>query len=421
MNSKASRQGAAAMFRGGPARCGFSGSTGTAAEAFGPWAFATGGPIRATPAVADGVVYITSLDGGLYAVDALTGKGRWRFAISGGMHSSPAVAGGLVYFAGDGHIFAVEAATGRQRWRYPTENPLGSSPAVAGGIVFIGASDCRMIALDAGTGKRRWEFTTGGYRLLPHVPPRARGIDSSPAVCDGAVYFVGADGNVYALTAASGARRWTTPMECDGRSSVAVYGGAVYGGGRGTVFALNASTGAQQWQQRVSTTFDYGVPAVADGRVYIAGRRAGSATGELSTAGDLYAFDAATGHLHWHVPTDSWVEASPAVGAGDVYLATRGSSIGNAMLSAFDAATAGLRWERRINFRSVGGGLMPLDGVRSSPTVADGVLYLGNPNGYLYAYRADTGAGAGPHREPVGQRLAYLLFRRLFGYRRPKK
>jgi outer membrane protein assembly factor BamB len=418
MNSKASGDSVAAMFRGGPARCGFSSSTGTAAEAFSPWTFATSGPIKATPAVADGVVYITSLDGGLYAVDALTGQSGWRFAVSGGVSSSPAVADGLVYFGGDGHLFAVEAATGRQRWRYRIEESLGSSPAVAGGIVFIGASDCRMIAVNADTGKLRWEFTTGGYRLLPGSPPQARGIDSSPAVCDGAVYFVGADGNVYALTAASGARRWTTPMECDGRSSVAVYGGTVYGGSRGTVFALKASTGARKWQQRVNTTFDYGVPAVADGRVYIAGRRAESATGGLSTAGDLYAFDAATGHLHWHVSTDSWVEASPAVGAGCVYLATRGSSIGKAMLSAFDAATAGPQWERRINFRAVGA-LIPVDGVRSSPTVAAGVLYLGNPNGYLYAYRADTGAGA--HSESAGQRFAYLLLRRLFGYRRPKK
>ena len=114
------------------------------------------------------------------------------------------------------------------------------------------------------------------------------------------------------------------------------------------------------------------------------------------------------------------MEASPAVGAGRVYLATRGSSIAKAMLSAFDAVTGESQWERRINFRSVGG-LLPIDGVRSSPTVADGVLYLGNPNGYLYAYRADTGAGAGPHSEPAGQRAAYLFFRRLFGYRRPKQ
>jgi outer membrane protein assembly factor BamB len=407
------------MFRGGPTRHGFSGSPGTAPEGFAPWTYATNGPIKAAPTVADGVVYITSLDGGLYALDALTGRERWRFAVSSGVDSSPVVADGLVHFGADQHVFAVDAATGRERWRHPTGALSGSSPAVAGGTVFIGAADCRVIAVDARTGRPHWEFATGGRRLWPDSPPEPEAIASSVAVRDGVVYFVGADGNVYALTAKSGARRWTKPMGCDLRSSVAVDGDAVYGAGRGgQVFALDASTGAERWNHQVTTTFDYCVPAVADGRVYIAGRRASSATGGMSTAGDLYALDTATGHPHWRIPTDSWVEASPAVGGGRVYLATRGSSISQATLSAFDAPSGALHWRTKINFRSTN---VLADGVRSSPTVADGVLYHGNPNGRLYAYRADTGAGSGPHREPVGQAIAYKLFRRLFGYRRPER
>lgn len=257
-----------------------------------------------------------------------------------------------------------------------------------------------MISVNASTGKPRWQYRTDGHRLFPSSPPQPRVTESSPAVCGGVVYFVGVDGNVHAVSAASGARRWVAPMDCDDRSSVAVDGGAVYGRGfGGTVFALDAATGERRWQQRVNATFDYGVPAVADGRVYVAGRRAESATGGLSTAGDLYAFDAATGHLDWQVPTDSWVESSPAVAGGTVYVATRGSSIAMATLSAVDAAAGAVRWRTGINFRSAGSAL-PVDGVRSSPTFADGVLYLGNPNGYLYAYRASTGAGAGPYGQP---------------------
>ncbi|WP_162907139.1 PQQ-binding-like beta-propeller repeat protein [Allorhizocola rhizosphaerae] len=411
---------AAAMYRGDAARRGFC-PTEKAAHGFVPWAFETGGPIRAAAAVADQVVYITSLDGGLYAVDGLTGRPRWRFAVSGGVDSSPVVAGGVVYFGGDMHVLAVEAATGRQRWRYPTDALSGSSPAVAGGMVFIGASDSRLIAVDASSGTLRWEFATGGHRLFPDSPPQPRETASSAAVERGVVYFVGVDGNVYALTAKSGALRWTAPMQCDSRACVAVDGGIVYGASRGNVFALDASSGAVRWQQQVNTTFDYCVPAVADGRVFIAGRRAGSATGGLSILGDLYAFDAKTGHRVWHLPTDSWVEASPAVDGNRVYLATRGSSASKAALSALDASTGVLHWEKKINFRSRGTTLLPVDGIRSSPTVAGGVLYLGNPNGYLYAYRADTGEGAGPRSEPIGQAIAYRLFRRLFGYRRPEQ
>ncbi len=74
--------------------------------------------------------------------------------------------------------------------------------------------------------------------------------------------------------------------------------------------------------------------------------------------------------------TASWIEASPAVGAGLLYLATRGTSTDPAVLTALDAVTGAARWERRTDFRSARGA-WPADGVRSSPTITDGVLYLG--------------------------------------------
>lgn len=201
-----------------------------------------------------------------------------------------------------------------------------------------------------------------------------------------------------------------------------MYRGGAARRGFWTVFALDSSTGTPMWQQPVNTTFNYGVPAVADGRVYVAGRRAEPAEGGgLSTAGDLYAFDAATGDPCWHIPTASWVEASPAVGAGHVYLVTRGSSINAATMSVFDSDSSALRWERQINHRANSASLLPADGVRSSPTIADGVLYVGNPNGTLYAHRADTGEGTTPSAAPLADRIAYKLLRRLFGYKRPKE
>ena len=73
------------------------------------WAFKTEGPIRSSPAVADGVVYFGSYDGNLYAVDIKTGKEKWRFKTGGKIFSSPAVADGVVYFGShDGKLYAVQ-------------------------------------------------------------------------------------------------------------------------------------------------------------------------------------------------------------------------------------------------------------------------------------------------------------------------
>ncbi len=59
--------------------------------------------------MANGVVYVGSLDGNLYAVDAATGEEQWRFATDAEVYSSPAVANGVVYVGSlNGNLFAIE-------------------------------------------------------------------------------------------------------------------------------------------------------------------------------------------------------------------------------------------------------------------------------------------------------------------------
>ena len=59
-------------------------------------------------------------------------------------------------------------------------------PAVANGVVFTGSADGNMYALDAATGAKLWSFITAGIG------------DSTPAVANGKVY-VSSPGGVYAF------------------------------------------------------------------------------------------------------------------------------------------------------------------------------------------------------------------------------
>jgi outer membrane protein assembly factor BamB len=80
------------------------------------WRFLTGGRVVSSPVFHDGVLFVGSDDGSVYALDATSGKRRWRYATAGPVASTPAVAGGLVYFMSyDGKFYAVEAASGRLR------------------------------------------------------------------------------------------------------------------------------------------------------------------------------------------------------------------------------------------------------------------------------------------------------------------
>ena len=58
----------------------------------------------------DGIVYIGSDNGTVYALDAATGHPRWTYPDAGGP-SPPVVAGGTVYAGSDGHVYALQAAS----------------------------------------------------------------------------------------------------------------------------------------------------------------------------------------------------------------------------------------------------------------------------------------------------------------------
>ena len=54
-------------------------------------------PVESSPAVANGVVYVGSDDGNVYALNAKTGVKLWSYTTDSNVFSSPAVANGMVY------------------------------------------------------------------------------------------------------------------------------------------------------------------------------------------------------------------------------------------------------------------------------------------------------------------------------------
>ncbi len=65
------------------------------------WIYPTGTSVRASPAVANGVVYIGSRNNNLYALNAQTGALLWSYATGGEVESSPVVTNGMVYVGSD--------------------------------------------------------------------------------------------------------------------------------------------------------------------------------------------------------------------------------------------------------------------------------------------------------------------------------
>lgn len=316
---------------------------------------------------------------------------KWRFVTGDRIAGSAVAADGVVYVGSDdGNVYAVEAASGLQRWVHRTGGPVPGTPAVAGAHVYVTSYDGRIRALDRSSGALVWSFRTGGERRFearglhgwqPKHQTYADPFDvflSSPAVVDGVVYVGSGDGHVYALSAADGTLRWRFDTgEVVHASPAVAQGLVVVGSWNGRLYALDAKSGAERWR------FQGGVDALIGnqqgfqssptvrvedgaGTVYVGSRDA-----------HLYALDLATGRELWrHATNASWVVSSPLVHGGRVHFATSDSSLVVA-LAARDGAPAWQHEDEAYMF--------------SSPVAAGDVLLIGVLNGTLAARDLATG------------------------------
>src|SRR5690349_16145461 len=94
------------MFRGSP------GLTGTSPARLpnSPkllWTYKTGGPVKSSPAIVNGKLYVGSDDKSLHCVDLKKGQKLWTFPTEAEIESSPLVLDGIVYFGStDGGLYA---------------------------------------------------------------------------------------------------------------------------------------------------------------------------------------------------------------------------------------------------------------------------------------------------------------------------
>src|SRR6185312_2262058 len=111
-----------AMFRGDLAHTGVYKAQGIPRFSQVKWKFHTDGQVISSPAVANGMAFVGSTDGNLYAVDLASGTQKWKLFTGVRVTSSPAVENGVVYFGSySGRFYAVDAATGTLKWKFQTE------------------------------------------------------------------------------------------------------------------------------------------------------------------------------------------------------------------------------------------------------------------------------------------------------------
>jgi outer membrane protein assembly factor BamB len=175
------------------------------------WSFKAGKNFVGGATVVEGIIYVGSLDGKLYALDALgNGDGstsvHWQFDSVGEIWATPAYYNNSLYITSSScKIFRVDIDTGKELWSFQTEFTLDgmwASAVIGSGLVFTGSAKNplgKFYALDADTGAHVWNFTTGLSRY---------GIGASASYYNGTVYIGANNGRMYALNAEDGTELW---------------------------------------------------------------------------------------------------------------------------------------------------------------------------------------------------------------------
>jgi outer membrane protein assembly factor BamB len=287
-------------------------------------------------------------------------------------------------------------------WTFHTGGSILSSPVVSAGMVFVASTDGYLYAVNVTNGEKIWDFLIGAD-------------GNSPTVAHGKVFITSASGTVYAINMYTGVEEWSKPLgEEAGFGAPLIVGSRVFVNGNHTVFALNEAVGVNLYSETLPhvtgiapLTYDKGLivsVALRGTEIGLDGFEALNGYGRFwvtvaPTEVELLKSGATIGGekkfvvnvdsngsstifglneleiSDWTCQLDGATEASAAFAYDTVYIPTSNSTY------AIDAMNGTVKWK------------CPLDGGYSvsSPAVADGKVYFGLDNGYVYALDAFTG------------------------------
>ncbi|HLM91667.1 MAG TPA: PQQ-binding-like beta-propeller repeat protein [Thermoplasmata archaeon] len=357
------------------------------------------------PVLHETLAYIGTESGNVLAVDLADGQIVWATWLGSPIRSTPLVYNGSVYIGTftNPALVRLNATTGATECSYLSTRPFEGTPVEAtpsGGIptVYIGSEDDvkvsgAMLAINAGNCSLEWSFsqfgsqggTSGSWDAASYTATA----NGTPVLLFGTA---DPDAAVYEINARSGTLIWRfqafnpPPSVYDIGAGVTIsppgkngfpQGVAYVPSKYGIMYALNLANGTPIW----STDFDQlaGIPNGTDG-----GRSTAALDGNNLIFGyskGLFDLNALNGQLIWNYqdPVKQESIASPAIGGGH----------GSAIIATADIA-GGLDVLSVVGptqlYRYQTGGY-----ITASPAIVGGNILLASTDGFLYDF--DVGGG----------------------------
>jgi outer membrane protein assembly factor BamB len=310
------------------------------------WGVWLGSPIRSSPLVADGSLFVgTFTTSTIFKLNATTGATECRLVSPDRLEATPTFAtppGGVptLFFGAldtgpaSAPFMAVDAANCSVEWKFTDYNHTAGSWDAASyavsksgvPLVLFGTDnpDSSVYALNALTGKEVWRFQAysppgSDYDVAAGAAISPPGKNGFP---QGVAYVTSKSGRAYALDLNNGTLLWETNFDAIAgvtgmsRSTPALDGtNVIFGYSEGLV-NLNATNGKVNWFYNDTTgTESIAAPAIAGGHGHGI-----VVTGDVG--GDLDVLSVVGGAPLYSYPTGGYITGSPAVSGGNLVLAS---------------------------------------------------------------------------------------------------
>lgn len=275
-------------------------------------------------------------------------------------------------------------------WLDPGVGTVISGAVVVGNTAYFGTLEGNVEALDARTGAKKWTVHLPNAVFGPPVIHHGIlyiGIGNDTMAVESSKRWVRGTGpsGWYALSTSTGKILWSHPTIGEAKEGVIYSHGVLYtAGGGGHLRAMDPATGKTIWK-----VFDGGVNNAAE-PVVVRDLVISPAGGPAVTS--LWAFNRQTGKLVWRHRGDD-ADNTPTYGHGLIYETNvlpymiNGKHMARDVYTAVDVATGKLVWQHPAPL-----GPFPFAYAAPVTTLHNGVLYgVSSMEPYLMAMNARTG------------------------------
>nr|WP_247713657.1 PQQ-binding-like beta-propeller repeat protein [Qipengyuania sphaerica] len=269
-----------------------------------------------------GKIYGTDGAGNVYALDATNGAELWKVKPGGPLRGSPTVSFGNVFvMSQDNQLFALGAADGKLAWQESGSTTMAgvfgvAAPAAGNGTVVTGYTSGELIAYRYENGRSLWADALARTSISTQVGALSD-IDADPIIDRGQVFALGQGGRMAAYELVTGQRLWE--LNVAGISTPAIAGDWIFAlTDDARLMAIARSTGKVRWLTQMSR---YRVEEKKKDPIFWQGPvLAGGRLWAVNSQGEVWTVSTGEGSASLFTDLDQPISLPPVVANGTLYI-----------------------------------------------------------------------------------------------------